>query len=259
MTTRQDEKSQDPLSGYLVDLFLGNGLDIWMHSYFLAGLVQLAEEGEITLRVLRGKDLALFPMMQRIHNPIILFLKITTTTGDNPRIICFDPLDKSDVWLTPAMEECDVYFKRSTYLPNTQQLTKSQRSKVRPINPIFATWISSPAWTGRIYTAFLRTALRQIATGTPVRTATNSLMRSSQVFASLPSLAQYEDTPAGTKRNQVLFQTRLWDPSEEKGDWVEPCNQHRVAMVRTLRERLGDRCVGGLIRTPYTEKHYPDL
>jgi hypothetical protein len=80
-----------------------------------------------------------------------------------------------------------------------------------------------------------------------------------RVFAYLPTLDNYEETPANNKRKQVLFQTRLWDPSEEEGDWVEECNRHRVEMIRVLRRRLGTRCVGGLIRTPYTEKNYPEL
>jgi len=243
---------------YRVDLFLAE-FDMWLHSYFLTGLVQLEKEGVITLGVMGGRDLRRCMDMQM--NPYPLFtLKCSEVDSNKSRVICFDPKDQSNAWQTKALEECDVYFKRSTHRPDTERLTKPQQSKVRPINPMFATWCSGAGiWNVRLYAALVMRAGRQIAARQPSRQALISMLNNIRAFAFLSTLDNYEDSPASSKREQVLFQTRLWDPSEEKGEWVEDCNLHRVEMVRGLRRRLGTRCIGGLIRTPYTEKNYPEL
>jgi hypothetical protein len=241
-----------------IDIFLGDGFDIWLHSYFLTGLIQLANDDEITLRVLRGSDARLCSKIQDSGYPLLL-LRCHNASGKDARFICFDPRDQSDAWQPLALEGCDLYFKRSTYPPDTQQLPPTQQNKVRAINPMFATWQSSLAWSVRTYVAFVRSALREIAAHAPARQTLHSFVRLCHNFTSLSSLSQYEAPPGEHKRPQVLFQTRLWDPATENGDWVGPCNQARVAMVRELRSQLGDRLVGGLIRTPYTEEHHPEL
>lgn len=251
--------TNESLSGCNVDVVMGEGSDIWLHSYFLTGLIQLAQEKAISLRVTRDDDLARFLGCRGNRYPLLV-LRCTTSGRGNSRVICFDPRDQSDAWQTDALEGCDLYFKRSTYQLDTDQLAESHRVKVRSINPMFAAWCPNDVgWTLRMHATFITTALHRIAARGSFKDAVQSLQRDIHCLATLSSLDQYEDTPASRKRKQVLFQTRLWDPAEEDGDWVEPCNQHRVEMVRTLRAKLGDRLVGGLIRTPYTEQHYSDL
>jgi hypothetical protein len=243
---------------FKVELFLAQ-FDIWLHSYFIAGMVQLANEGAITLRVMGGQDRRRCLAWQKKEFPL-LTIKCTDVRRNHSRIICFDPKDQSNAWQTQALEGCDVYYKRSTHRPDTECLTQSQQSKVHSINPMFATWCSGAGtWNARLSAAMVAMAGHEIGTGMPPRKSVNTMLRQLRIFAFLSTLDEYEDTPADNKRKQVLFQTRLWDPAEEEGDWVEECNLHRVEMVRVLRRRLGDRCVGGLIRTPFTEKHYPEL
>ncbi len=265
MTSNRDASHQPDLpctnsrySRFTVDVSLANS-NIWMHSYFLTGLVQLAKEGMITLRTMSGRDLSRCLSMQR-GGYSLLTLKCTEATRNNSRFICFDTEDHSDVWQTKALEECDVYFKRSTYLPDIERLAKSQQFKIRPINPMFATWSSGAGgWNLRLPGAFFMEGVRRIAAHQSPKEAVSYVKGSLRVFAFLSTLDNYEDAPASAKERRVLFQTRIWDPSQEEGDWVEECNRHRVEMVRILRRRLGDRCVGGLVRSPYTEKKYPDL
>jgi hypothetical protein len=241
-----------------VDLFLAE-FNMWLHSYFLTGLVQLALEGTITLQVMRGRDLRRCSTMQNSGYPLLM-LKCSEANRNNSRVICFDPRDQSDAWQAKALGECDIYFKRSTHRQDTERLTESQQFKVRSINPMFATWCSGAgSWNVRLSAALVAMAGRRIAARMPTREAVSSMLENFRAFAFLSTLDNYEDNPATSKRKQVLFQTRLWDPSEEKGDWVEACNSHRVEMVRVLRRRLGTRCVGGLSRTPYTEKNFPEL
>ena len=265
MMNNQDGSPQTPLIGakplaprFIVDLSLAE-FNMWTDSYYLTGLVQLAKERAITLRVMSGHDLRNCLTMQE-GSYQVLILKCADAHRNNSRVICFDSRDQSDAWQKKALLGCDFYFKRSTYLPDTEQLAKPQQSKVRPMNPMFATWCSGAGgWNARLVGALVSRAGRQVAARQSSRQAVSSLLGNLRIFAYLSTLDNYQDTPAGNKRKQVLFQTRLWDPSEEKGDWVEDCNRHRVEMVRTLRRRLGERCVGGLTRTPYTEEHYPEL
>ena len=240
-----------------VNLLLDGSFNIWLHSYFLTGLIQLAEEGVITLAVKRSNNPSHRPVSRRYP---ILTLQCAEPAVGKTRMICFDPRDQSDAWQMEALAGCDVYYKRSTYAPDTARLTDVQRLKVRSINPMFATWPPAAIrWGMRLCVDFVLNAGQQMLTRRSVQPALQVLRQDFRNLATLSSLDQYEDTPVGAKRKQVLFQTRLWDPAEENGDWVEACNQERVQMIRTLRARLGERCVGGLISMPYTQKHYPDL
>lgn len=243
---------------FRVDLLIDE-FNLWLHSYFIAGLVQLAEVQSITLRAMSGQDRRKCLTVHDSSYPL-LTLKCTDTSRDHSRLICFDPRDQSNVWHTAALEKYDIYYKRSIYQPDTERLIRSQQVKVRPINPMFATWCSGTmAWNAKLIVASFVKAGHHIFTGNSSRKTISSILDDLRTFAFLSTLNNYEDNPVGCKQKQVLFQTRLWDPSEEKGDWVEDCNRHRVEMIQVLRRRLGAYCVGGLIRTPYAEQNYPEL
>ncbi|HOO51136.1 MAG TPA: glycosyltransferase [Alphaproteobacteria bacterium] len=86
-----------------------------------------------------------------------------------------------------------------------------------------------------------------------------AMLQNVRIFLTLSDISKYEESLFAKKRQQVLFQTRLWDPAIEKGDWVDSCNKERIELVRALREGLGEQFVGGLIFSPYTKNNYPDL
>ena len=100
-------------SSFTVDLLLAE-LNIWQHSYFLSGLVQLAKEGTIALRVMSGDNLRRCSTMRNSLYPLLTF-KCAEAYRSNSQVICFDPKDQSDAWQTNAHGECDVYYKRSIY------------------------------------------------------------------------------------------------------------------------------------------------
>lgn len=238
-----------------ISVYVGTGFDIWLHSYFLTGLVALEQQQVIDLE-LQTRDL--FGISPVGHPLLVCCLRGTSLT--RPQVLCFDAQDQADRWHSQALAACDLYFKRSAHPPAIQQLAARDQAKVRPINPMFATWDgSSWNWSAQVYRSFLTTAARRFLSTRNWASTMAPLKRSSRDFATLSTLREYEDTPVANKRLQVLFQTRLWNPSEEEGDWVEPCNQHRIKMVRVLRAKLGDRVVGGLIRERYAAEQYPEL
>ena len=245
--------------GCEVSVFIGKGFDIWLHCYFLTGLIRLAREGAIELRTMERDSARRCLSIQRDAYPMLVLQ--CKRPGDGPgHIICFDAMDRSDVWQTAALDAGDIYFKRSFHLPDTECLSPAQRRKVRPINPMFATWGGGGAgWTTRLGAFLAGSAWRQVAAGGSTGAAVRSALRDVRTFLTLSDLERYEDTPSTPKRKEVLFQTRLWDPAEETGSWVGECNAERVEMIRTLRRRLGSSCVGGLVPTPYAVKNHPDL
>lgn len=225
----------------VVDVLLTAGFDIWLHSYFLGGLVELHRRRKLVLRLRprRGKS----PGPTWVLDGYPLFV-----LRCQDRLAVFDPSDHSDRWQRDALRDCTAYFKRSYHAPDVAKLPVELQGKVYPLNPIFATWTRSPVWTWRVFWVLL------------CQPGSWSQRRRALItFCQLSDLEVYEAPPAEPKRPKVLFQTRLWNPAEEKGDWVEPTNHHRIELVRALRRELGERLVGGLIREPYAEQHYPEL
>jgi hypothetical protein len=259
-----DVEAQQPgaadagIQGLQVDVFLDGGFDIWLHCYFLTGLIQLAESGVIKLSVMRGAVAASLGSQSR--NYPLLILSCRRPNGGQKRLICFDPKDQSDAWHVDALDLCDRYFKRSVHGPDVDALPESRRQKVRPINPMFGTWAKGAwGWSGSVSSFYIRLAISRMTSGEAAKPVLRDTLRNISIFSTLSSVDRYEDVPENAKRPQVMFQTRLWDPSAETGDWVESCNQERVEMVQALRAALGDACVGGLVPTPYAQATQPDL
>ncbi|MDW8345253.1 MAG: glycosyltransferase [Verrucomicrobiae bacterium] len=217
------------------------GFDIWLHAYFLAGLIELADRHVLRLQLRVPSNDDALPDWCRDGYPLFV-------VQCHRNWLVFDPADHSDRWQSEALRDCSAYFKRSFHPPDLSGLPADHRKKIHPLNPIFATWYRSPRWSARLVFALLRQPIPW-----PLR------RKALLTFTQLSRLEAYEATPTENKQPKVLFQTRLWNPAEETGDWVEPTNAHRVALVRALRRTLGDRLVGGLIREPYAERHYPDL
>jgi hypothetical protein len=250
---------KDGMPPLRVSVSLGVGFDVWLHCYFLTGLVQLSREGVISLRTMRAGGARGGVNPRGADYPLFTVTCSDARSGTTRRI-CFDARDQSDVWQMNALEEADVYFKRSFHLPDVEKLPPGIRGKVRAINPMFATWPRrAPEWKARVGISFVTTAARKILTGEGAASALKTLSAHVRLLLSLSSVDRYEGTPPEPKRPQVLFQTRLWDPASEKGDWVGACNQERIEMVRTLRAGLGNAFVGGLSSTPYAATRYPEL
>lgn len=225
----------------LFEIIPTHGFDIWLHSYFLTGLIALSRQRIIRLRYRAGGNGTSRPAWFQSEYPLLVL-------RHQNDLIAFDPADRSDQFHEDALRECRIYFKRSFYPSDAARFPTRWREKIRPLNPMFATWIRSRRWTARTMWVLFRQP-------DPWPRRRRALI----TFCQLSQLPIYEATPVEPKKPYVLFQTRLWNPAEEKGDWVAPTNAHRVELVRALRRELGDRLVGGLIREPYAEQHYPDL
>jgi hypothetical protein len=244
---------------YHIEVLLGCGFDIWLHCYFMAGLIELVNEGTVRLVPMRREVRKRCEAFQKRGYPLFS-VQCSDMMSGKSKLLVFDARDQSDQWQTEALKQVDVYFKRSFFAPDREELEAQLREKIYPMNPMFATWASgSVGWSYRLQRQFLENALKQALSPATRRSGFQDLVRSVRNFSSLSSLDEYEDTPDGEKRPHVLFQTRLWDPSLEEGDWVAPCNVERIELIRALRNDLGDDFIGGLVPTPYAREHHPDL
>ncbi|HOO51137.1 MAG TPA: hypothetical protein PLK94_07625 [Alphaproteobacteria bacterium] len=124
---------------YEVEILFGSGFDIWLHSYFLTGLIDLARDGEIKLRNMKKEDQQYWNSLQQPGFPLFV-LKIKRTDCNASRVICFDPMDKSSVFQISCMAQVHHYYKRNFFRPYVEELPEDLREKVKPINPIFAVW-----------------------------------------------------------------------------------------------------------------------
>jgi hypothetical protein len=147
-----------------------------------------------------------------------------------------DLSDHSDRMM-PELSHCDLYFKRCA---RPEDLKPGDR--IRPFGLNYA------CRSGRA-------TLRLLSLFGPI----NAMRRRGawKRFLCIPLVNEFERQPAQAASPTILFQARLWSPTECPGD--EGVNEDRVRLLRALRSEFKERVAGGLVRTPHAVAHYPDL
>ncbi len=198
----------------------------------------------------------------------LLFASVTS--GQETRRVCFDTRD-GVIIDRPALETTDVYFKRSYANVELSQLCADQRVKVLPYGLNYACSTDSQLRSltfAKQLVAYERTdaahksgplrSMRRLI-GHPVRWLKGKTI---EVNAGSPlRYPDFEATADAETRNAVIFLTRLWRPSDRpsvESDRRREMNATRIAIIRTLRTRFGDRFLGGIERDPYSESECPD-
>ena len=149
--------------------------------------------------------------------------------------------DQCDKWCLPLLEWCDVYAKRDI----DPEVTTPLQHKIVPFGMNVACHSRRSAF------AVLQAIAAAIPSGYRPR-----LMDLYRYLVS-PHWQDLEQSPIQPVRNNILFQTRVWEPSGAPND--EIINEERVALLRALKAEFKHRLVGGLVPTPYALTHYPDL
>jgi len=175
------------------------------------------------------------------RHPRIVMLSIDGKGGS--RTAAVDLSDQRDLFGSDELEEANVYFKRSFWASAVAALPDRLAAKIEPFG------LSNPAITGR---AAARLLLARARTG---RTPGELALDARQLFA-LPSPRAFESPPDAPAEPLVLFQTRVWAPL--RGESFDAINEERVRLVRSLRESLGRRFIGGLMPDEFARRHYPD-
>ncbi len=176
-------------------------------------------------------------------NRIDLTLRLSPAVGEHTIILeCdgktagIDLSDHSDCMMQ-ELSSCDLYFKRCV-----QPEDLKPNGKLRPFGLNYA--CRSTKATVRLLRLFgpMDVIRRRGAW---------------KKFFCIPSFKEFERKPTQAASLTILFQARLWDPSECPGD--EDVNQQRVGLLRALRSEFKERLAGGLVPTPFAKQHFPEL
>jgi len=222
--------------------------------YHLANLYtavcELAKEGRATAsfrctRRRRATDPSTVSM--RVRNP---------ATGASLRV-AFEMSDRSDVFNLEALENCDIYFKRSYYVPDLEPLSARLREKIMPGGLNFA--CRTPSSSRRLLPLLIPLyGSRAIASPRSVLRNLGLHRRILASFIRSPLFSDFQNPPDGGVERVILFQTRVWDPADIQPDIAEEVNGRRVQVVRALKAEFGPLFRGGLVPDAYACKHYPD-
>jgi hypothetical protein len=199
---------------------LGTEADLFHVAKTVTGLCELESQNLIELTLRLSRNLGQAAVM----------LEIDGATGG------IDLSDHSDK-MQSELSNCDVYFKRCVR-PEDLQTSHS----LRPFGLNYA--CRSLKATRRLLTLFGPTDLvRRRSTW--------------KKFLLVPLVKRFERQPTEPASRTILFQARLWDSVDCPGD--EEINDGRVSLLLALRKQFGNRIVGGLVPTPYAQKHHPGL
>jgi hypothetical protein len=227
----------------------------WYHtSYIFTGLALLARRGAVDLKIRHPS-----PADWRKSAPgnAIAHLDLQLRGRDERLPVCFDLADRSDVFFRNVLQACQVYFKRSYYRPDVEQLQPEYQEKVLPFGMNYAC-ADAASWlvVARGVAAHLCGEKgRTLWNRTRLRRTAKALVR----YSRLSRPEEFEHPVEVPKDPFVIFQPRLWEERHVRGENVEAVNESRAAVVRLLRRALGKRFRGGLVPTPLARHRYPDL
>ncbi|MCI0559117.1 MAG: hypothetical protein MN733_11525 [Nitrososphaera sp.] len=226
---------------YAVTVFIQPTLNICHASLLLSSLIELHREGAAEVRITFDASLA-------SRDSLNLNLLCQDQRTGITRLTCCDFRDRADYLVADDLKRCDLYFKRNFDSRFLTHLPSDLRGKVKPFNLNYAcrTWRST--------TYLLRTIMRVALVQRYFPD-----VEAVKAYLTTPGPNSFECPPSGVKTGYVLFQTRLWEPSECYPDDAEEINLERVALVKALRKEFGRVFVGGLVPTSFARQRFPDL
>jgi hypothetical protein len=234
-------------------------------SQAFAGLYELEAAGLVELRA--SVDA---PQWGDASTYNLQWMEISDSRTTKPRRVVVDVRDGTAIDAS-ALAQADIYFKRSCDCSELARLPESLRRKVRPYGLNYA--CSSDNQPRNLTFARQLYGIERIDSERPAdvlkplrRRASLPLrwlgLRRDENSANEPlPFTRFEADAASFAQPAVLFLTRLWSPQATPGS--DPCalkelNATRIELIRTLRDRFGERFVGGVQRDRYSERLCPD-
>lgn len=223
-------------------------------SYVFAGLYELVQQKQIKLKVTYPWS---FSKNKPSPGDITLWLILKDDLTNLSRKVVFDLHDKSDKYIVPRLEQCDIYFKRSYYKPDVEKLPPNLRKKVLPFGLNYAcrsAYETTPFF--RMLGYYFAHRFNILKPTVSIKHLYYSLYLLKQTYSS-PRVADFEYALGEELKPIIFFQTRVWGQHESDDNWIE-LNEGRVSVIRALKGAFGDRFVGGLIPTEVAIKYYSD-
>jgi hypothetical protein len=217
-----------------VTAYLDEATSVQEVSKIFEGLQRLENRGKLRLSIARRKGGRSWPR--------VISLAVRAESRGMRRI-AIDLSDQRDLLDRNELESADVYFKRSFCSEAASVLPSHLSAKVEPFG------LNSPA-------IGLRAAIRVLRSRIGATRSLSGLVLDARQLLALPSPAAFECTPDICSEPLVLFQTRVW-PSDDPD--VIRVNNQRASLVKTLRNALGIRFIGGIVPSEFAKDSYPDV
>ena len=183
--------------------------------------------------------------MKRMH-----FMAIADIEGEK---VVFDLKDSVDIDEN-VYQTCEFYFKR--------MLAKEDlptHPKIFPLGFNNAVYYPIPAFLRVLFRASKQRTIRQVFRfNRPLSLAVFN--KESAINCNPSSL---ESPPNCQLPDKVFFSARLWDPDtffeQERKEECHEINQHRISLVKNLKEAFNDKFVGGIVADRFSHKICPGL
>ncbi len=178
-------------------------------------------------------------------------MDVTKADNQEQRRVVIDLADRADYFSTMALEDVDVYFKRSFAIQAIGTLPDTHQQRMKPYGLNLACLgVTAASW--HVRAALVVLAQRVQAQPASICKALGEFTRNCRLMAGLHSSSDFRGSAATTMDKFVVLQTRIWPP-EPSTDNLESVNAERIALVQKLRAAFGERYVGGIIADGFSK------
>ena len=232
-------------------------------SQIYAGLYALQSENKVKISF--SSDLLEIPpdLLSLKNSNRLLWTEIESIETGQLLKVCFDLRDTGDI-LAETLQRSDVYLKRSYSCEwiSKSKIAQCQQHKIMPYGLYYPckSEHQMATYANRI-TTLKHLVSYQIANKQFLQ-GSRSIYRKVSFDRMIP-VTQIETGSEVPAEELVLFQTRVYDPKGFKDDYIEylnieELNSVRVKTIRALKDKFGRKFIGGLKKTKFSEREYPD-
>jgi hypothetical protein len=221
------------MTQFVVTARLDQATSVQETSKLFEGLNSLERQGHIRFSIAVERARASYPRV----------VGLAVARDGVSRQIAIDLSDERWLVHLPDLERADLYFKRSLWPEALAELSPQLIGKIRPFG------LNNPQIR-------LSTAAKLVSARHAAKVGARQLWTDARQLLALPTPQSFECPPDRPAEQLVLFQTRVWEPPNAD-PLTTAINEERVALVTALRRAFGDRFLGGLVPTPFAQKHYP--
>jgi len=246
--SRQTELNEKPT--YHVRWLVSPLHDAHGTSSFVAGLGLLANSGFL--------ELSLEPLKSTQLEPHVMHLVVRELASGRVQHIAFEVFDRADRFDFVTIRQVDTYFKQTLDRRFLSDLPTEFRDRVQAGGLTFGTCATG---TRRLVARSAFTSCRAHAMSYGLRATPGAINRMRKDVLNISSTllaSDWERTETDRLRGDVVFQTRLWRPSQDHAMDRGGINQARVGVVRALRNAFGSGDQIGLIYSEFAASEAPD-
>jgi hypothetical protein len=241
-------------------------------SQIYAGLYDLSTTGKIKLEFANR----FFHNTRELNKWIYatLCLEITDLRNGRYSKICFDMIDGMNIASIDDLKKADIYIKRSYNQSFINQLGQDLIKKIIPFGLHYACDSQNETAMMRMQKVYLYHSIYNNFVKKPVYACKQTFgqpfklllkkYKCCESIVNLPlSINDFEVHPDIPAEPKIYFRTRAYSPEDASGAYesgrLKELNDMRANTIRALRKHFGGQFVGGLKRSAFTEKYYPDL